>query len=496
MTTMSQPRIPVKIASSFLLCFLSIPLILPFALSPLASAASGGSRPPSNLARRVMAADNSTVPPLYGLDFSPYIAGQNPNVNPQVSAEQISARLQIIAPYTRWVRSFSITTGLENIPPIAHSLNLKVAAGAWISSDLNQNDAEVTSLIVAAQAGNVDMAIVGSEALLRNDVSESQLIAYMNQVREAIPAGIPVTTADTYDTLLAHPNVIAASDVIAANIYPYWQMDAISNAVCDLVSAYNQVVSAANGKQVIISETGWPSGGDAQGAAVPTPANEAQFLSQFIYWANANNVAYFYFEGLDEAWKASYEGPQGAYWGIWDENGVLKPLLQPALAGQTTPVSCNGVPGGPGTPQISFTYVPPTGSADQLEGQALHASTSAFGVAIYIQVFGGWWTKPYYDQPVTSLQPDGSWSAPIATGGYDTSATAIAAFLIPNSYTPPPLGGEPSLPDELYQNSVANVQTQRSANSISGRITDAKGNPFAGIVVTLSGAETQTPDGP
>ena len=115
---------------------------------------------------------------LYGLDFSPYIAGQNPNFNPQVSAAQIQARMQIVAAHTRWIRSFSMTNGLENVPSIARSFGLKVAAGAWISSNVTTNAAEIANLIAACNAGLVDLAIVGSEALLRNDVTETQLIAY------------------------------------------------------------------------------------------------------------------------------------------------------------------------------------------------------------------------------------------------------------------------------------------------------------------------------
>jgi exo-beta-1,3-glucanase (GH17 family) len=196
----------------------------------------------------------SPPPPLFGVNFSPYEQGRGPNVNPQVSADQIRARLQIIAPYTTWVRSFSTTTGLENIPRTAHSLGLKVAAGAWISKNLTQNDAEIADLIAAANAGDVDLAIVGSEVLLRGDVSETQLIDYMKRARQVISAGIPVTTADAYGMLLAHPNVVVASDVIAGNFYPYWENQAVGNAACDLISEYNELVGAAGGKEAITSE--------------------------------------------------------------------------------------------------------------------------------------------------------------------------------------------------------------------------------------------------
>jgi len=110
---------------------------------------------------------------LYGINFGPYIGqAQDPNINPQISADQISAEMQVINNHTTWVRSYGITNGLENIPPTARKLGLHVAAEAWLGfnpdgSQANQNAAEIDSLVAAVNANQVDVAIVGSEVLFR-----------------------------------------------------------------------------------------------------------------------------------------------------------------------------------------------------------------------------------------------------------------------------------------------------------------------------------------
>jgi glucan 1,3-beta-glucosidase len=119
--------------------------------------------------------------------------------------------MAIIAAYTEWIRTFGCNSGLEAAGRVAHELGLKIPLGAWLGRDPAANEREITCLIQLAQAGQVDLAIVGSEVLLRSDLSEGQLIGYMTRVKQAV-SGIPVGTVDIYSQILAHPAVIAAKD--------------------------------------------------------------------------------------------------------------------------------------------------------------------------------------------------------------------------------------------------------------------------------------------
>jgi len=403
----------------------------------------------------------------YGLNFGPYTKtklvgkiahesgpytkdGQNPDLGTQVSEAQIRELIGIIAPYTQWIRTFGCTNDLEVVGKIAHEYGLKIAVGAWLSKDLSANEAEIASLINIGKAGEADLLIVGSEVLLRNDLTEAQLIDYINRVKSAVP-GIPVATADTYGELLSHPAVMAAGNVVLPNYYPYWEGVNVTKAVVFIHQKHKEIIAAAGGKQIIVSESGWPSAGDAKGEAVPSPENASFFFLNFVSWAQATDTSYFYFEAFDEPWKIANEGAVGAHWGVWDKNGVMKPGMKDVFDGETMPDnwSDSDIPGGPGTPEINFTYVPPYGSSDYLEGQVWHIKTSEYRVAVYIKVRGGWWTKPYWSSPLTNIHYDGGWVCDIVTGGVDEEATEIAAFLVPAGYNPPSMSGGDTLPSEL-----------------------------------------------
>lgn len=400
---------------------------------------------------------------ISGLDFSPFQDDQDPNQGAVVSADQIEERMKVIVPYTQWVRTFGCTRGLEYAGAIAHRLQLKIAMGAWIGKDLAANEAELSNLIREAASGNVDLAIIGSEVLRRGDLDPAALLAYIRRFRTEVP-NVPVTTADTYSDLLENPDVMAECDVILVNYYPYWEGVDVQNAMAWLHAQHQRVLAAAGVKQVMVSEAGWPSAGNTIADAVPTPENAAFYFLNFVSWAIAENANYFYFEAFDEPWKAGYEGPQGAHWGLWDENGDLKPGMQAVFDGQTMADNwtCRDIPGGIGTPAIEFIAVPPIGSFDNLQGQVWHVDPDQHGVAVYIKVNGGWWTKPYFNDPVTEINCDGAWVCDITTGGTDQLATEVAAFLIPLTYTPPAAASWASFPDELYANSMAYVEVTRN----------------------------------
>ncbi len=256
-----------------------------------------------------------------GICFSPFTSQQGPG--DFITEAQIRKRLEVLVGHTKWIRIFSCTNGHEKIPQIAKELGFKTMVGAWISNELNENGLEVESLINLMGEGNVDIAAVGNEVLYRGELSEEAIIGYIQQVRNK-SNGIPVGYVDTYNQFLNRPMLLDACDVILVNCYPFWEGVDIKTAGFYLQEMHRRTQEVAQGKKVIITETGWPSKGDSVEAAIPSVENAKKYYIKTQLWAQNKNIDLFYFSSFDESWKIHSEGWAGTSWGLWDVNEEFK----------------------------------------------------------------------------------------------------------------------------------------------------------------------------
>jgi GPH family glycoside/pentoside/hexuronide:cation symporter len=258
---------------------------------------------------------------LHGICFSPYREGQD--VRDTLTGTQIDERMEVIAPYTKWIRSFSTTKGNELIPLSARSKGIKTMVGAWISGDKVQNDLEIKNLIEQAKKGMVDIAVVGNEVLLREELTLDELLFYVRKVKTAVP-DIQVGYVDAYYQFVENPQLVEECDVILANCYPFWEGCDIDNATAYLNEMHNIALSVAKGKPVIVTETGWPNQGNKNQNATPSKTNAMKYFVNATNWAKDKGVDTFYFSSFDESWKVRQEGEVGARWGLWDKYENLK----------------------------------------------------------------------------------------------------------------------------------------------------------------------------
>jgi GPH family glycoside/pentoside/hexuronide:cation symporter len=255
---------------------------------------------------------------VYGLCFSAYIQGQG--AGDQLTEAQVRRRVDLIAPHTRWVRSFACTEGHEMVPRLARQRGLKTMVGAWISQDRDRNEREISGLLTLAEAGLVDIAVVGNEVLLRGEVPEAELLAYIRRVRDALPEELPVGCVDAYYQFLERPALTAACDVLLPNCYPFWEGIDVALAPQYLKRMHGLVQAAGGEKLVIVTETGWPGRGQAVGEAVPSSENAQRYFVDVQRWARREGVRLYHFSSFDEPWKLQQEGEVGTSWGLWDQD--------------------------------------------------------------------------------------------------------------------------------------------------------------------------------
>lgn len=409
---------------------------------------------------------------VHGLNFSPYLFGADPERGDVVSQEAVHRLLTRIQPYTSWVRTFGCTNGLEHVGRIAHGMGMHAAIGAWLDTNSVANNTQIDSLVAIAARGEADIAIVGNERLRFARLTEAELIQWIDttraRLRRAHAPDIPVTTADTYDQLLNAPSLLDTVDVIMANCYPYWEKRHIDEAIVTLHNASAALRNRSNGKTIIISETGWPTCGETEGAAVPSLENAIRYHREVVTWSRVNSVPVFHFEAFDERWKVAKEGQRGACWGLFDEHEQLKPGMDTlfACAETNNTWSPDTIPcGGPGIPMVHLTFIPPwKANPAELIGRVWHVNPQDYRIVVYLYAWHSqWWSKPWADSLILEIDPaDCSFRCPITTGGVDHFATRYAVFLIHKSFTPDTcLPCVNSIPRRMYDSSAAYVEYDR-----------------------------------
>lgn len=241
-----------------------------------------------------------------------------------LSTAQIRKILKETKKFADTVRFYGSAGALEPAYKIAHDMKLKVVGTAWLSSNTKDNKKEMDALIRHCKKGYVSVACVGSETLLRGDLSAKKLIADIQYVRKRVKKTIPVTTADDSGRLMANKKVGAACDVLMVNIYPYWAGVEAKKGKAAFAATVKKVKGAYPGKKLIISETGWPTAGGAVNKAKANASSAARYFTDIRKWSLSTGIPVLWFDAADEPWKTSAEGKAGAHWGIMTKDCKVK----------------------------------------------------------------------------------------------------------------------------------------------------------------------------
>ena len=202
----------------------------------------------------------------------------------------------------------------------ARKNNMKLFAGVYDLQDFPSSLNKITD------AANGDWSpfhtiAVGNEMVNQGTATVSQLVGAVHQARAILrKAGYsgPVVTVEVFNIILQHAELCHASDYCAANCHAFFDANIHAPAAGKYVrQQWENIRRKVPHKRTVITESGWPHKGNANGAAVPSPRNQHEaIISLRRVFGGGDDLVLF--TGFDDMWKQNGPGTYGAeqYWGI------------------------------------------------------------------------------------------------------------------------------------------------------------------------------------
>ncbi|KAJ9650419.1 hypothetical protein H2198_010276 [Neophaeococcomyces mojaviensis] len=244
------------------------------------------------------------------------------------------------------------TNGVIEAIPAAISSGTTLLLGLWASAGSAQFNAEVqhltdainqygtafTNLVIGISVGSEDVYRTTDLGIASNagpGATPDTLIGYVNQVKGAIAgttlAGKPVGHVDTYNTwtnTTYTAGLASACDFLGVDAYPYYEStkaNSIDNSMSIFWDDYNAVVAISQGKQVWVTETGWPHQGPTMNQAEANLDNAATYFKETGCSLINGNVNTWWFTLQDQQ-------------PVVPSSGVVFAVTGPGMPPPTTPL--------------------------------------------------------------------------------------------------------------------------------------------------------------
>ncbi|MCJ1279878.1 hypothetical protein MMC21_007702 [Puttea exsequens] len=306
-------------------------------------------------------------------------------------------------------------------------LNNEIAA---LQSALSAHGNDFADLIAGISVGSEDLYRIsptGIENLSGIGAGPDVISSYIGQVKSAIQntaaAGKLVGHVDTWTAWVNGSNdaVIAASDFIGMDAYPYFQntmSNGIENSYDLFFAAYQATLDAVNGKPVWVTETGWPVTGATENLAVPSTRN-AQ-----TYWDEVGCGRLF--DKINTWWYTLYDAAANPSFGIVDSETSTVAIYD---------ISCSGV--------ASSASSVPEASVSAAVSEALGGSAQAGAQPTNVKIGSGSEAQGESFSAIETTGPIGAVKTPAAPqqGGSKGSPVGAPAPVVTNAPAEHPAPG-------------------------------------------------------
>jgi glucan 1,3-beta-glucosidase len=273
---------------------------------------------------------------------SPGVTYNGLHATPNPTASQVSADLTTTKQHFGHVRTYypQYGGGAVDVGKIAKDANLTLLLGLflfdghpdWIAGNYDQ------FVKPAVARGNITAILIGNEDPQMIDT----ITQYLQKAKADFPQ-IPIGTSQTIGFWLTDggaAQLLPLVDFIGVNIYPAWEWtraDANNqpigvtpesgfNSFC---STYNQIQTKYSGRQIVVTETGWPTTfGPIPAQQFPIGISNARdYLNRVIAWAQAQQVVVYIHNMFDDQYGVDTSSPFNYHFGLIYYAGKPKGVL-------------------------------------------------------------------------------------------------------------------------------------------------------------------------
>jgi len=209
-------------------------------------------------------------------------------------------------------------SGLINVGAAAEKYGMRMIIGIFIdSAGIPACTSQVDEIIAWGKFELVDMIVIGNEAVFNGYCTASELASFITSCKSKFQgAGYtgPCTTTETLNILQEYGSELCgAIDVVAANIQAYFNSGVSASDAGDFVASQLELVGeCCPGLDAYNLESGWPSQGSANGAAVAGYAEQKTAIEGILAKTGGKSVIFSY---ENDSWKDAGEFGVEQYFG-------------------------------------------------------------------------------------------------------------------------------------------------------------------------------------
>lgn len=210
---------------------------------------------------------------------------------------------------------------LEFVGDACKAHGLKIILGVFIAdTGIQAAQPQVDDIVQWAQWDIVELIVVGNEAVFNNYCTASELAGFISSSKQSFQGAGYKGAVSTTDELSVWQNQGSAwcdvIDVVTANLYAFFNAQTTAEDAGSFIqSEIGELSNICAGKEVYVMESGWPSAGNCNGLACPSPENQATAIKG-IQQTSGAKVVFFSFE--DDQWKNPGQYNVEQHWGCAD----------------------------------------------------------------------------------------------------------------------------------------------------------------------------------